>query len=342
MIDYAAICAEGLEDTLLEELMETGKVSEVEKFSGIIVFCFDGGPKDLEKIKAAEDIMIFLKEFSRITRYKTALRSIRHETARIDIRSAIDLLKNVREYGNKFSVKATYIGRRDYKAAEIEEAAAVGIINSDKTLTYDKGCSLLFRLISTPEISFLGLCLEATALDDKNKVMTVPGSLRPSVANALLRFAEIKEVCHLLDPMCGTGIIPIEAARLGAIAEAGDIEPEKIRLAEKNASNRKSGTRFHVWDARNTGLEANMMDRVVSNLPFEKQAKIVGFDEAFFCDFLKEMVRVTKNDAIFVFLTKHEHILTEAARKNSLEIISMIEIKNSGLTSNIVKLKKIN
>ncbi len=338
MLKLAAVCAEGLEDLLFDEILEYGHIINPEKYKGMLIFDFEGELKDLRKIKTAVDIQIFLKRFSGITRYKTSLRNIRQQCAKADIKSKLPLIESFRKINNTFSVKASYIGRRDYKAGEIEKTAQEGI--SKNSLVYKEDASLLLRLIIIPEISFLGLCLEDKPMDEKKAYVTTPGSLRPSVANTLLKLADVKEGDIVIDPMCGTGVIAIEASKIGN-AIAGDIDKEKIKLAGQNAKSKNAKMQFHIWDARKTGLKDRSADAIVTNLPFEKKANIEGFNETFFDELIGEMIRITKDNARLVFLTGHSESLIKAAKSHNLEIVSVREIVNSGLKSTIVVLKNL-
>jgi tRNA G10 N-methylase Trm11 len=169
----------------------------------------------------------------------------------------------------------------------------------------------------------------------------VPGSLNSSVANSLLKVAEVEKEEVVLDPMCGSGVIALEAYKLGAKAIAGDIDKERIKIAEQNKQSKKTEAEFHVWDARKTGLKEKSVDKIISNLPFEKQTSISGFNETFFNDFLKEMIRISKDDACFVFLTQHPDIITSACKILGKFTVETKEIVNSGLASYIIKIKKL-
>jgi tRNA (guanine6-N2)-methyltransferase len=339
MNKIAALCAIGIEDLVISDINSVGIAKNIEKYPGIVILDFEGELKKLLEVRTAEDIMLFLKELNGIKRYRYSLRKIRTQITMTKIEPKIEIISSVRKLMNKrFFVKASYIGRRDYTAGEIEEAAGDGIF----ALKLETGsdADLLFRVILTPELNFFGLCLYDKPFDEKNRYITLPGSLKPSVANALLKIAEIRSGDIFLDPMCGTGAIPIEASRFGAKAIAGDIDEEKIVLAKKNNENKKSNVDFQVWDASKTGLKEKSVDKLVSNLPFEKQTSISRFNEAFFHDFLKEMVRVSKDGAMFVFLTVHPDMISTASKKLGLTILETKEIINSGLKSYILKIKK--
>jgi 23S rRNA G2445 N2-methylase RlmL len=99
---------------------------------------------------------------------------------------------------------------------------------------------------------------------------------------------------------------------------------------------------YYVWDARDTKVDSNSVDKIVSNLPFEKQANFNEAPEVFFDKFIGEMIRVTKPDSLLVFLTRHAELLEKIALKKKLAVVSKINIINSGIGSEIILLKRNN
>jgi tRNA G10 N-methylase Trm11 len=191
--------------------------------------------------------------------------------------------------------------------------------------------------IVRPEISLCGVSLAEQPLHILNKIpITVPGSLKPSVAYSLLKLAELKKTDIFLDPMAGSGIIAIKAAPFVAKTIAGDIDRNRIEIAKKNSQNI---IKFHVWDARDTKLPDSSVDKIVCNLPFDKQVKLNT--EEFFSSFIEEMHRISKKDARFVFLTRHGSMLSEIMLKKGMLIKDRIKIISSGLDSEIIVALKI-
>jgi tRNA (guanine6-N2)-methyltransferase len=339
MNKIAVLCAQGLEDIVISDITSVGIATNIEKYPGIVILDFDGDLKGLLEIKTAEDIMLLLKELTGIKRYRYSLRKVRTQSSMTKIESKIELIATARKLLNKkFFVKASYIGRRDYTAGEIEEAAGEGIMALN--LETGSDADLLFRIVLTKEINFFGLCLYDKPFDEKNKYLALPGSLKPSIANSMLKIAEVKQGDIIIDPMCGTGTIAIEAAKFGAKTIAGDIDKEKIEIAKKNNEFKIANVEFHVWDARKTGLKEKTVDKIVSNLPLGKQVAADEFDEPFVNDFLREMIRISKDNARFVFLTKHTLVIEPLLDKVKLRLEKKIKIVNSGLESDILIIDK--
>jgi 23S rRNA G2445 N2-methylase RlmL len=104
-----------------------------------------------------------------------------------------------------------------------------------------------------------------------------PASLRPTLAAAMVRLAEIKPPHVVLDPMCGAGTLLAEhLAAMQAIrvpipaALGGDIDAGAVRAAAFNLR-RLGAVLLARWDATRLPLADGSVDRIVSNPPFGKQ-----------------------------------------------------------------------
>ncbi|HTO92571.1 MAG TPA: class I SAM-dependent methyltransferase [Candidatus Sulfotelmatobacter sp.] len=76
-------------------------------------------------------------------------------------------------------------------------------------------------------------------------------------AARLVRFAGVKEGQRVLDVACGTGVVALTAARVGARVTGADLTPELLAQARENS--------------KITGLEVDWHEADVEKLPFENQ-----------------------------------------------------------------------
>jgi 23S rRNA G2445 N2-methylase RlmL len=107
-------------------------------------------------------------------------------------------------------------------------------------------------------------------------------SLRPTVAAAMVRLAEVKPDHIFLDPMCGAGTLLAELLldRAGRGARnagpglppawGGDLDAAALRAAAANVR-RLGPVLLARWDATRLPLPDESADRIVSNPPFGKQ-----------------------------------------------------------------------
>ncbi len=158
------------------------------------------------------------------------------------------------------------------------------------------------------------------------KVEHLQASLRPTLAAAMVRLADLKPRQVILDPMCGAGTILAEvltATRSKRLHDGagwdltllgGDIDPGHVRAAQANL--RKLGhVRLTAWDARSLPLESGSVDRVLSNPPFGKQLGTPAAIGPLYRDLVKECDRILRQGGKAVFLVADADALKEAVKK---------------------------
>ena len=325
-----ATCTEGTEKIVLDELKETGIVKDEKVFPGIIIFSYGSDLKSLVLMKTADDILFLIKKFQDIDRYRSSLIDMKIQLRHVNLDKTLATCSRVRKIAKKtYGVKASYIGRRDYTAAEVEDT----IMHEMKDWKKSDDPEISLRVILTQDISFIGSSLTRMPLYMQNRLQTVPGSLRPSLANILIRLSGLKKEHVFLDPMCGSGMIAIEAKKITEKCIAGDKEEKTLEIAKQNASKAGAEIEFHGWDARKTGLEKGSVDRIICNLPFGKQIEL---DEHLIMDAVEEMARILKRDGRIVLLSKEQIPLPA-----DLHLKEEIKIRNSGLDLLISVIEKI-
>ncbi|MEM2131330.1 MAG: methyltransferase domain-containing protein, partial [Candidatus Woesearchaeota archaeon] len=195
------------------------------------------------------------------------------------------------------------------------------------------------------------------------------GSLNKAIAELMLEIADVKKITNnnenktlkeknekILDPMCGTGIIPLLCFIYGYEAYGNDIDKEKINIAEKNKTylkerekNKIKKIEFTNNDALKLKFQDNYFSKIICNLPFGKEIqfkndnKEILTDEEkkdFYYKFFKEMIRISKKDAVFVFLTMDLEKIKEISSDLNLEIKDILKIVNSGLVLYLLKIQK--
>jgi len=155
----------------------------------------------------------------------------------------------------------------------------------------------------------------------------------------MIKLANLKKKDVVLDPMCGSGIIPIEASLIGAKAIGGDIDKKRVELAKENNKIMKTKVEFKLWDALDSKLSDNSIDKIVCNLPFGKQVKIKD-QTIFFDKFINEMLRISKKGFTWAFLTTSGDIIKKTIEKHNLKLKKVIKIINSGLESEILVINR--
>lgn len=90
------------------------------------------------------------------------------------------------------------------------------------------------------------------------EALTIPQAAR------LVRHARVESGDRILDVGCGTGVVAITAARLGAHATGLDLTPELLERARENARISQVSIEFREGDAESLPFEDASFDLVVS------------------------------------------------------------------------------
>ncbi|PHQ46127.1 RNA methyltransferase [Halorubrum sp. C3] len=115
-----------------------------------------------------------------------------------------------------------------------------------------------------------------------------PGSMAPADARAYANLAGAAPGRTLLDPMCGTGGLPLEAGLVGADAVACDAQAKMVRGARENfreylgAPDTDDSPDWHVarGDATALPVPDDAVDGVAFDAPYGRQSKIARHELA--------------------------------------------------------------
>jgi tRNA (guanine10-N2)-dimethyltransferase len=126
-----------------------------------------------------------------------------------------------------------------------------------------------------------------------------PGSMDPSLARALVNLAGAGPRTTVLDPMCGTGGILLEAGRVGATPIGGDAQRKMAQGTRENLRSLLGGS-WHVYrgDAARVPIADDSVDAVVFDAPYGRQSKIEGDLEELVTDALAEARRVASRAVV--------------------------------------------
>ena len=125
-----------------------------------------------------------------------------------------------------------------------------------------------------------------------------PGSMAPADARAYVNLAGAAPGRTVLDPMCGTGGLPLEAGLVGSDVVACDAQAKMVRGTRENLrayldatpethsegvdATPETGSEWHVarGDATALGLVDDAVDGVVFDAPYGRQSKIARHELA--------------------------------------------------------------
>jgi tRNA (guanine10-N2)-dimethyltransferase len=102
-----------------------------------------------------------------------------------------------------------------------------------------------------------------------------PGSMDPLLARALVNIAGARPGARVLDPMCGTGGILVEAGLAGADVIGLDVQSKMVHGARENLSHYLDNGKVIKGSATHLPFQDGSIDTVVCDAPYGRQSKIV-------------------------------------------------------------------
>ncbi|GAB3682645.1 TIGR01177 family methyltransferase [Salinarchaeum chitinilyticum] len=108
-----------------------------------------------------------------------------------------------------------------------------------------------------------------------------PGSMDPALARALVNLAGARPGATIVDPMCGTGGIVLEASLVGSRVVGVDAQQKMVRGTRENLG--ELAPADGDWevvrgDARRLPLAADAADGLVVDVPYERQSAVAADD----------------------------------------------------------------
>jgi tRNA (guanine10-N2)-dimethyltransferase len=132
-----------------------------------------------------------------------------------------------------------------------------------------------------------------TARQPTEKPFFQPGSMDPMDARALANIAGAGPDARLLDPMCGTGGILVEAGLAGADVVGVDAQRKMVEGARTNLAHYLGSVGVVRGDATRLPFADGGFDGAVFDAPYGRQSKIEGVSlESLVGDALDEVRRV--------------------------------------------------
>jgi len=267
MIRIFALTTRGLETVSTREIADLPGVTVTETTYRHVSAHYNGSLTLLLNLRTVDDLYLDLTTWTGVKHTRNMLPTIQTWSAQLDLTSPVQICEKVRTINPQpvFSVTASFVGKRNYSADEIKTAAAEGI-RSSYGWAYtpdDRDADFNIRIFIEHETAYVSVRLGKSPLHERGyKQLQRAGSLKPTVAAAMLRLADVAPGMKLLDPCCGVGTILIEGAQMRAVVTGGDIEAEAVTAARTNANAAGAEIDIRVWDARALPLPNESMDRI--------------------------------------------------------------------------------
>lgn len=125
-----------------------------------------------------------------------------------------------------------------------------------------------------------------------------PGSMDPMLARAVTNMAGVEPGDRVLDPMCGTGGILLEAARVGARPVGLDVQSKMVRGTRENLSRVVDEPTVLRGDAGGLPFATDAVASVAFDTPYGRQSRVAGDLDRLVADALSEARRVANRGVV--------------------------------------------
>jgi tRNA (guanine6-N2)-methyltransferase len=328
-----AMVQEGLEDIAADEITHTLGGTIKRAGGGIIVFRLDDIDRSVLCLRTTEDVFLYGWGTDELSYRAKDLDSIERWTDR-SVRWD-NLLRIHHAVRPKPKGKPTYRlvaqmeGVHGYRRVDALKAMSRSLAGKlpDSWRHAEENASVEIWLTIRGAMAICGMRLSDRTMRHRTyKHEHLPASIRPTVAAAMVRLADLKPNQTVLDPMCGAGTLLCEAhlaSRGKKTSEgtawpmrwlAGDIEPSHARAAQANLRQFQIGD-VRTWDARELPLEDASVERILCNPPFGKQLSTPGAIVPLYRESVREMDRVLRPGGKAVLIVSDAKALRAAVER---------------------------
>ncbi len=338
----------GLETTAFSEIREHAPDAQLLKFArGIVLFRTAEAPKKLLRLRTVEDIFVTLAHITSLGRGSDALRVLHSATLNADLAALLDFWRRAHPErpARTWRVISQKQGSHEFRRIDagkaVSDALYRRLARGMKHVADD--ADLEFWLWLSGSEALLGLRLsDATMRHRTYKLEHLPASLRPSVAATLAFLSHPTPQDRVLDPLCGAGTLVIERALLAPYTEAwgGDIREEAVAMAQRNAVAAGVRASWRTWDAGALPLEAESVNRILTNLPFGKQIGSHASNTTLYRALAQEFGRVLAPTGVLVALTSEDRLWESILREHGWSISKKVVLVVLGQPASIFVAEK--
>lgn len=343
---YQATVSTGLENIACDEIKEKFGVSSTTQ-QGRVSFSSDAPLEELLKLKSICNLFVIIYETTlkanELPQSEACLEPLLTEVGdKSDWKTGLDKWRQVKNFPSsvyrlmtkdeqlrneqpKFRVSCNRFGKT-HKFTSPDVCSVFGHVLDTKFgwPIKMKGFDLEVIVNFNENYISVGLTLTPIALDRRSIVAPGYTTLRAATCYALLRIAKIQCGDIVLDPMAGSGAIPVECNSawkeewfaFTLAGELGDkiLESCKINL---NSSSNHSPIDIMQLDVTSLPLKTDSIDVLVSDLPFGRRHGSKQTNKTLYPALLREMGRIARvNEARAVLLTQDATSMRIAYDKN--------------------------
>jgi tRNA (guanine6-N2)-methyltransferase len=316
----------GLEQPLAGEIAERFPEAELvgiwrqfDERTSLLEFRTPGDCCAWRSLDTAEDVFILVARARAIQPDRRGLGELAAATLSSKLLSGgLRIFADCRgEAPRTYRVVARKAGEHAYRRVDAQravEGALRTLLPRQRLVEDDADAEFWLTVIGSTAL--LGLRLSDAAMRGHSyPFLSLPASLKPSIARAMARLSRPLATDRILDPLCGAGTLLWERAAVGPwqTLTGGDRDPAALEAARANANASRLTVTLQRWDAQALPLADRSIDVVLTNPPFGKQLAIPGEDsDAFYRRLLLEIRRVLTPEGRLVLITSQTRAMERA------------------------------
>lgn len=338
----------GLEGVAAEEVRSVlplaERVSTWKQFderTSVLDYRYGGSPRDFLSLGTVEDVFVLA---ARARALRTDAAGLTELGAAIVHSRMLDRALSV--FGalhgspRTFRVVARKAGTHAFRRVDAQHVAERAIRSRmPSTRLVADDADVEFWLSVVEREALLGVRLSGVEMRQHGSgLQTLPASLKPTVARAMVRLSQPLATDVVLDPFCGAGTLLVERANAAPAGKilGGDTDAAAVALARQNARGARMPLDIEQWDATALPLADGSVDVILSNPPFGKKISIEGDAGSFYARVLAEMERVLAADGRVVLVTAQARAVERVWRGARMRICRRIRVLLRGEAATIV------
>lgn len=242
----------------------------------------------------------------------------------------------------RFRITTERIGIHDFTSIDVQRVAGQAVVDKYGNKVDLEDYDVEIRVDVIGDRCLIGASLTRESLHRRGyRVFEHPAALKPTIAYAMVRLARPEPQMTLVDPMCGGGTIPIEAALFMGerIKIYGlDIEDSFIRGARLNAEAAGVGglITFIRGDCRILSRFLRGVDLIVTNPPYGVRMEPRGSIGRLYMAFAREAYRSMRMGGRLVVITLRGRRMEESLRGAGFSITHRRQVLHGEIKVSII------
>jgi len=351
LVDLVFTVNPGIEDVVAEEIRSefTGKL-EYKIMSGRVYLYNAGNVKYLyekvSRLKTINKVMILLWK-GKIRPEYTYLTYL-HDILLKDLNQIIEYITP----NTTFAVQVERLGEHEYTSMDIARVLGDVIIDivskhhQRRPLVNLRNPSIIINALAKEDDLIIGVLVSSSWSIHRRgyRIYDHPAALKPTLAVAMLYLSGTKDKQVIIDPMCGGGTIPIEAALLheDAYIIGADFNEKHIRGARMNAiaAGVYDKIIFKKWDARKIDQLDMEFDHIILNPPYGIRYGDPTSIRRLYRKFLESAIKSLSPTGRITMITTEYHYIHRIIKHIGLDIVHERTVYHGKLYPHIIVLGK--